>query len=96
MTNDATSATATPAAPRYSQSLHLLVDEPTRATALGLAIIAAEESGGRPKEGETIRGLIESSLERIRGEAPSLHARALEEGRKELAARAALAAAHRR
>lgn len=91
MTNDATSATATPAAPRYSESVHLLMDEPTRAAVMGLAVLAAKELGPavRPREGETLRGLVESSLDKIRSDAPTLYANALVAGRQELAARAA-------
>ena len=91
MTNDATSAPPadTPAAPRYSESLHVLVDEPTRAVAMGLAVIAAEAVGPgvRPKEGESIRGLLEMALDRIRGDAPTVYANALVKGREHLAAR---------
>lgn len=91
MTNDATSATATPAAPRYSESLHILVDEPTRAAAMGLAVITAERLGPgvRPREGEAFRGLLETALERIKEEAPTLYATALTRGREALADRAA-------
>lgn len=95
MTNDATSArpTTTQAAPRFSQSVHLLMDEPTRAAVMGLAVLAAREVGRnvRPREGETLRGLVESALDKIRQEAPALHDKALIAGRQELAARAAVA-----
>lgn len=89
MTNDATSATATPAAPRYSESLHILVDEPTRAVAMGLAVITAEQAGPgvRPKEGESIRTLLEAQIDSIRDRAPDLIADALKRGREALAAR---------
>jgi hypothetical protein len=90
MTTDATGA-ATTAAPRYSQSVHVLMDEPTRAAVMGLAVLAAADIGPavRPKEGETLRGLIETQLESIRSDAPTLYSRALRAGRKELAKRAA-------
>ena len=91
MTNDATTAPPadTPAAPRYSESLHVLVDEPTRAAAMGLAVITAAAAGPgvRPKEGESIRGLLETALDHIRTEAPTLYADALVKGRAALAAR---------
>lgn len=76
--------------PRLSQSVHLLLDRPTRSAVLGLALIAAKEAGPsvRPKEGETLRGLIESALDHIRSTAPQLYARALAAGTEELAARA--------
>ena len=83
------------AAPRYAASLHVLVDEPTRAAAMGLAVITARQAGPavRPKEGEAIRQLLEDQLERIRAEAPQLYKEMLEKGRKELTARAAASAA---
>jgi len=88
---DATTRAATPAAPRYSESLHVLVDEPTRAAALGLAVINAEKAGAsvRPREGEAIRTLLEEQLAYINKEAPSLYARMLEKGRAALAAKKA-------
>ncbi len=97
MTNDATSApppstsTTTPGA-RYSESLHVLVDEPTRAVVMGLAVIAARQAGPdvRPREGESIRQLLESQLEHVREQAPDLYGRALVAGRMELTARANL------
>ena len=90
---DATTAAAddlTTAA--LSESLHVLIDEPTRAAAMGLAVINAREIGPRvrPREGESIRILLESQLDAIRQRAPELYARALEAGRQELAERAAI------
>lgn len=91
MTNDATSARLPAAAgsPRYSESVHFLTDEPTRAAALGLAVMAAEAAGPgvRPKEGETIRILLEERLGQIRGEQPTVYAAAIKKGRAFLAAR---------
>lgn len=92
MTNDATSAPpATPAAPRYSESLHVLVDEPTRAVVMGLAVLAAKQAGPtvRAREGESIRSLLADRLDDIREQAPNLYQTALTEGRAELARRAA-------
>lgn len=58
--------TATAARPRYSESLHVLVDRPTREIILGLAINAAEQAGtDRPKEGEAIRDLLTNALDDI-------------------------------
>lgn len=93
MNDSATSAPpTTTSAARYSESLHVLVDEPTRAVVMGLAVIAARVAGPevRPREGESIRQLLESQLEYVRSQAPDLYARALTAGRAELAARAAL------
>lgn len=89
---DATSAptNATPAtSAALSESLHVLVDEPTRAAAVGLAVITARKSGPtvRPREGQAIRELIEDSLDRVRKNAPSLYQDALRIGREELARR---------
>jgi hypothetical protein len=101
MTNDATSTSAppaSPAAPRYSESLHVLIDEPTRAVVMGLAVIDARQAGPtvRPREGEAIRNLLQSSIERIEQQAPGLYAKALDAGRTELAVRAAAAKTVRR
>jgi hypothetical protein len=91
MTNSAAQGARAKPAPRYSESVHLLMDEPTRAAVVGLAVIAARDIGPdvRPREGETLRGLVEASLERIQREAPTLYADALDKGRAELSARAA-------
>lgn len=60
-----TSATAA-ARPRYSESLHVLVDRPTREIILGLALNAAEQAGtDRPKEGEAIRRMLVNAIDDI-------------------------------
>lgn len=94
MTTDALGVDDRTPAPRYSQSVHVLMDEPTRAAVMGLAVIAAAEisQSVRPREGETLRGLVETQLEAIRADAPSLYAKAIKLGREELAKRAAIAA----
>lgn len=94
MTTDALSADRTPE-PRFSQSVHVLMDKPMREAVVGLAVLAAAELGPtvRPKEGDTLRGLIESQLEEVRSKAPTLYAKAVRAGRQELAKRAAAAAA---
>lgn len=56
----------TAARPRYSEGLHVLIDRPTRALILGLAIDRAEKAGtDRPKEGETIRDLLVNALDDV-------------------------------
>lgn len=74
---------------RYSQSVHLMMDEPSRAAVLGLAALTAKEAGPqvRPKEGETLRSLLDSALNEIRKDAPSLYDNAVKLGRQELARR---------
>lgn len=102
MTNDATSAPpaepTSSAAPRYSESLHVLIDEPTRAVVMGLAVIDARQAGPtvRPREGESIRNLLTLALGTIEQQAPGLYGKALEAGRTELAVREAAAKSARR
>jgi hypothetical protein len=101
MTNDATSTSAppaSPAAPRYSESLHVLIDEPTRAVVMGLAVIEARQAGPtvRPREGESIRTLLQGAIEDIQQRAPGLYTKALYAGRTELEARAQAAKTVRR
>lgn len=99
MTNDATNAPpATSAAPRYSESLHVLIDEPTRAVVMGLAVIDARQAGPtvRPREGEAIRNLLQNGIDTIAKQAPTLYAKALDAGRTELAVRAEVAKSARR
>jgi hypothetical protein len=101
MTNDATSTSAPPAtsaAARYSESLHVLIDEPTRAVVMGLAVLEALQAGPtvRPREGESIRTLLQGAIEDIQQRAPGLYARALEAGRIELKVREAAAKNARR
>jgi hypothetical protein len=65
---------------------------------MGLAVIEARQAGPavRPREGESIRTLLQGSIENIQRQAPGLYARALEAGRTELEARAAAAKTVRR
>lgn len=97
MKTDATSAPPSPAVPRFSESLHVLIDEPTRAVVMGLAVIDARAAGPtvRPREGEALRNLIARALDDIQRQAPTLYNDALDQGRRELAARAQLAKAAR-
>lgn len=63
MTMNATAAPPRTAARRYSEQIHFLADEQTRAYTLGLAALAAEAGGyARPKEGEEVRDLIDEAI----------------------------------
>jgi hypothetical protein len=86
--------TATAARPRFSESLHVLIDLPTRELIVGLAAEAAEQAGPdvRLKEGEQIRDLLRNALddfERTSGRTRTERIRA--KGRKALEERAAAA-----
>ena len=90
MTANATAAPSRTAARRYSEQIHVLTDEQTRAYTLGLAVLAAEAGGyARPKEGEEVRDLLDEAIGRRYKADPKAYARAVEKGRIELAARAA-------
>lgn len=98
MTDDATSAApTTPVTAALSESLHVLIDEPTRAACMGLAVLAAQAIGPnvRPREGESVRNLLEERIGDIKVQAPTLYARAMAAGRAELAGRAAIVAARK-
>jgi hypothetical protein len=86
MTN-ATVAAGTTAA-RYSESVHLLTDKPMRAVVLGLAELEAEERGGRPKEGDTLRTLLDDSITRLARRDRDRYDEALRRGTAELVRRA--------
>lgn len=92
MTTNATAAPARTAARRYSEQLHVLVDEQTRAYCVGLAVVAAKQGGyDTPKQGEAIRDLLDEVIA-ARYEADSKSYRqALVAGRAFLAERAAAA-----
>ena len=63
MTTHATAAPPRTAARRYSEQVHFLTDEQTRAYVLGLATLRAEAGGyARPKEGEEVRDLIDEAI----------------------------------
>lgn len=56
---------------------------------MGLAIITAEQAGPhvRPREGDSFRALLESALNKIKDDAPTLYADAVQRGREELVRR---------
>jgi hypothetical protein len=89
---------ATAAGPRFSESLSVLIDRPTRELIMGLALTSADAAGtSRPKEGETLRGLIAAAvddLERTMSKRAFQATRA--RGAKWLADRDAEAAARKR
>jgi hypothetical protein len=63
MTTNATAAPPRTAARRYSEQLHVLVDEQTRAYVLGVAVLAAKAGGyDTPKQGEAIRDLLDEAI----------------------------------
>lgn len=91
MTDSATAAATTAA--RYSESLHVLVDKPMRAVILALAIETSEERGGRPKEGEAIRTLLEDAIGKLARRDRTRYDALLSRGRAELTRRAEESAA---
>lgn len=88
-----TTACALPApaaapARRFQHQVHVLVDEPTRAYTLGLAIIAAREGGyATLKEGEQIRELFDDLIAQRYAEDPGAYSVAVNAGREEMRAR---------
>lgn len=92
MTTNATSAPPRTAARRYSEQLHVLVDEQTRAYVVGVAVLAAKAGGyDTPKQGEAIRDLLDEAIaERFRC-APKGYREALAAGRDYIAERSAQA-----
>jgi hypothetical protein len=80
MTDTATAAAVTVTAARFSESVHVLTDKPMRAAILGLAELEAKTRGGRPKEGDQIRTLLERELMRIATDDPERYAKALKLG----------------
>jgi len=92
MTTNATAAPPRTAARRYSEQIHVLTDEQTRAYTLGLAVLAAEAGGyARPKEGEEVRDLLDEAIARRFKADPTAYAKAVEKGRREMAVRAGAA-----
>jgi hypothetical protein len=88
-TNATTAAPPRTAARRYSEQIHVLTDEQTRAYTLGLAVLEAHAGGyGRPKEGEAVRDLLDEAIAKRFKSDPEAYARAVEVGRKEMARRA--------
>lgn len=85
---------STTAARRYSEQIHALVDRQTRELIIGLAVLDAEAGDyARPREGETIRNLLDEAISRLFRRDAEHYARAVRAGRRELARRAAEAAA---
>jgi hypothetical protein len=84
----ATVAAETTAA-RYSESVHVLVDKPMRAVLLGLAELESRERGGRPKEGDTLRTLLEDAIGRLAHRERERYDEALRLGTAELDRRVA-------
>lgn len=74
------------AARRFSQQVHVLVDVQTREFLLGLAIENAGDT--RPREGETVRDLLDDAIARLWKRDPKGYERAVRRGRAELAERA--------
>jgi hypothetical protein len=72
--------------PAYTQQLHTLVDDSTRAYTLGLATINAKN--GRPKEGEAVRDLLAEAVYARYEADPDEYAKIMAAGRKELRRRA--------
>lgn len=87
MTTDAILAAPSVATRRFSESLHVLVDPDLRAFILGMA---AKEADGRyrPKEGETIRGLLDGAAGELYARDPAEYERIIKAGRKEMRRRA--------
>jgi hypothetical protein len=81
-------APADTSAARYSESVHVLTDKPMRAVVLGLAELEAEERGGRPKEGDTLRTLLDDAISRLARRDRERYDEALRRGTAELARRA--------
>jgi hypothetical protein len=83
------------AARRFSESMHVLVDPTTRAYVLGRALIEADQvaPGSRPKEGATMRELIDDAVQRAYKRDREAYEAAVQRGRAELDARAAAATA---
>jgi hypothetical protein len=82
-------ATVTPptntAARRYSEQIHALVDRQTRELILGLALLDAESGGyARPREGETIRTLLDDAIARLYRRDGDAYGAAVIRGRREL------------
>lgn len=82
-------APADTSAARYSESTHVLLDVPMRAVVLGLAELEAIERGGRLKEGDKLRGLLDDAISRLARRDRETYDDALRRGRAILAAREA-------
>jgi hypothetical protein len=90
MTTNATAPPPRTAARRYSEQIHVLTDETTRAYTLGLATLAAEAGCyARPKEGEEVRDLLDEAIAARYRRDPKAYERAVIRGREALAEKAA-------
>lgn len=72
---------------RLGHQLHTLVDEPTYAYITGLSVLNAEKEGIAPKQGETVRDLLEAAIIAAHEADPKLYAKAVRRGRTVIAAR---------
>lgn len=88
-TQRATVAPPAVSAPRrYTEQIHALTDRQTKEYILGLAVIAADLDGrARPKEGESVRTLLDEAIAARYAADRPLYERAVRAGREELAAR---------
>jgi hypothetical protein len=85
MTTNATAAPSRTAARRYSEQLHVLVDERTRAYVLGLAALDAADCGYETlKQGEQIRDLLDEAILRRYKSDPKAYAEAVAAGEREM------------
>jgi hypothetical protein len=92
MTTNATAAPSPTAARRYSQQIHVLVEQPTRAVLLGLAALDAEAGGyARLREGEVVRSLLEEAIQRLYETDPRRYNSAVRRGQEILKTREKLA-----
>lgn len=73
------------AARRFGNQIHALVDDQTFAYIAGLAAINAETEGIRPKQGETVRDLLDDAIIRAHRRDPEAYAAAVRRGRDVLA-----------
>jgi hypothetical protein len=92
MTTDATTAPrrSMSARRRFSEQLHTLVDEQTRAYILGMASLAAAAGGyATPREAEETRDLLDEAIAARYEQNPRQYETAVKRGRKVMAARAA-------
>jgi hypothetical protein len=86
MTTTATTAGAPPAAQRrYPEQIHALVTRETRELLMGLALLDAGPA--RPREGETIRALLDDAITALYTADPKRYADAVRRGRKHLRTR---------
>lgn len=76
------------AARRYSEQVHFLADRQTREFLLGLAVLDAAAGGyARPREGETVRALLDEAIARFYRKDAKTYEAAVQAGRKELSRR---------